>query len=463
MASTSTLLQHLPPEVICQIFAWSLRFDQDGQDEDAFRKPPWQLGHICESLRFIALGYPPLWNSIAISPRSSEQLRAMVETQVLRSANGPLEVYWDEWGSEEVDFPDFRCAELLLTHCTRWRSLQLRLSAGFEFGPSWLSPCAGRLDALEKLTVLGYDYTGALERIFTVAPRLREVILTDSQLGMYSDSGLVLPWGQITHYRGTYRAQQHIEILKQTSSLLECKVSLRLHLDYLPGDNLPAVLPRLRRLCIEQPRLLDRLQTPVLEELCCVRNWRLDISALLPFFHNSACSLTTLVMMTCTICPELIEVIRGLSSLTYAFIESSDERHGKTGAQYKHTSTLFSTLTISDTATDEPVCPELTSFVFGFAPEFPLDVFLSMARSRFDFKPGVMCFRLFGYDNSTFDTSSLFNIQVYSNMRHSLPLFPALESCPTSMVVPLQLLRDEGFDIAFLGRRDIKMLKAKWF
>ncbi|KAF7373220.1 hypothetical protein MSAN_00530800 [Mycena sanguinolenta] len=106
----------------------------------------------------------------------------MIETQLLRSANGPLDVYWEELDSDDGS-PDVRCAELVLAHCTRWRSLHLRLSAGTEAGPSWLVPAAGRFDALEKLTVLGQDYTGTLERIFTVAPRLQEVFLTDSATG----------------------------------------------------------------------------------------------------------------------------------------------------------------------------------------------------------------------------------------------------------------------------------------
>ncbi|KAJ6476394.1 hypothetical protein C8R45DRAFT_378831 [Mycena sanguinolenta] len=94
MASASSVLHRVPPEVVCEIFALSL-CPEAGQDEDAFgKKPPWQLGHICQSWRFAALGYPPLWNVITIPPHDSEQLWAMIEIQLLRSANGALDVYW---------------------------------------------------------------------------------------------------------------------------------------------------------------------------------------------------------------------------------------------------------------------------------------------------------------------------------------------------------------------------------
>ncbi|KAJ7819163.1 hypothetical protein B0H14DRAFT_3473241 [Mycena olivaceomarginata] len=103
---------------------------------------------------------------------------------------------------------------------------------------------------------------------------------------------------------------------------------------------------------------------------------------LLPFVHNSSCSLTALVLMSCGICPELVQVLHGLPSLTYVLIESPDERHGETGGQYEHTVALFEALKISGTPTVDALCPTLTSFVFGFSPKFPHNSFFSMARSR---------------------------------------------------------------------------------
>ncbi|KAF7345006.1 hypothetical protein MVEN_01663400 [Mycena venus] len=446
MASASSPVRRVPPEMVCEIFALTLSCKDDRMD-----KTPWQLGHICQSWRLAALGYPPLWNSITIpSPRDSFLL-PMIETQLLRSASGPLNVYWS--ADEEEGTADPQCAASVVSHCNRWHLVCLDTTYTSD-ELSWLHPAAGRLDALERLKVLGSDPTVGIRDIFSVAPRLREVILTDFRLGRYS-AQIDLPWGQITHYRGAFIAQTQIDILKQTPYLRQCAVGLKLHIDYDPDNNSPAVLPYLRRLCIGQPRLLDRLNTPLLEELSCVRNWRMDLRALLPFVHSSSCSLKTLVLMSCGICPDLVEVLRGLPSLTYAFIESPDERHGETAGQYEHTVALFEAMTTKD------LCPALTSFVFGMAPEFPQDVFFTMVQSRTKSNP-LNYLRLFGYDNSALDPSSLSSIRGYSTMTRPLPSLPALEVCPSTMMDPIQALREEGFDIAFVGGRDVDLLKEKW-
>ncbi|KAJ7325527.1 hypothetical protein DFH08DRAFT_344777 [Mycena albidolilacea] len=451
----SDTLRRVPPETVCEIFALTLRYDE----EDMVRKPPWQLGHICQSWRLAALGYPPLWNSISILPPSHGFLLPMIEIQLLRSANGPLDVYY--WSADaEEGAVDLQCASVVVAHCRRWRSLHLNIPYTLE-ELSWLYPVEGRLDGLERLKVLGCDPTAGIGHIFAVAPRLRDVILTDSQFVLRS-AIIAIPWGQITHYRGTHNAQTQLDILKQAPNLLQCAVSLKLGPDYDPERNSPALLPHLRRLCIAQPRLLDGLKAPRLEELCCLRNWRMDIHALLPFVHNSSCSLTTLVLMSCGICPELVEVLHDLPSLTYVLIESPDERHGQTGGQYEHTVALFEALTISGTPVVDALCPALASFVFGFSPEFPHDTFFLMARSRFTLGRRLTSLRVFGYDAAALDVSSLLSIRGFSTMARPLPSLPALESCPPSILAPIQMLREDGFDVAFIGRRDVDLLKASW-
>ncbi|KAJ7908577.1 hypothetical protein B0H13DRAFT_1481435, partial [Mycena leptocephala] len=52
-------IRRVPPELICEIFAWTL--DHVSGNDGVANKPPWHVGHICRSWRFYASAYPQLW------------------------------------------------------------------------------------------------------------------------------------------------------------------------------------------------------------------------------------------------------------------------------------------------------------------------------------------------------------------------------------------------------------------
>ncbi|KAJ7651234.1 hypothetical protein FB45DRAFT_731279, partial [Roridomyces roridus] len=58
-----SVLRRVPPELISEIFVWTLA---GGQTWDA---PPWYLGLICRSWRGIALSTPFLWSCIVVESR----------------------------------------------------------------------------------------------------------------------------------------------------------------------------------------------------------------------------------------------------------------------------------------------------------------------------------------------------------------------------------------------------------
>ncbi|KAJ6556365.1 hypothetical protein B0H19DRAFT_910511, partial [Mycena capillaripes] len=47
-------VRRMPAELVCEIFVWTL-------PEDNAAKPPWHLGHICQSWRRWLLSYPTFW------------------------------------------------------------------------------------------------------------------------------------------------------------------------------------------------------------------------------------------------------------------------------------------------------------------------------------------------------------------------------------------------------------------
>jgi hypothetical protein len=117
-------IRRVPPELICEIFALTLAMDHvSGNNGEIADKPPWHLGHICQSWRSYGLAYPQLWNSITIPSSPIQDGYSMLETQLLRSANAPLRIHWAE--DENGLNVDPRLADLAIAQCSRWTNLRL--------------------------------------------------------------------------------------------------------------------------------------------------------------------------------------------------------------------------------------------------------------------------------------------------------------------------------------------------
>ncbi|KAJ7807103.1 hypothetical protein B0H13DRAFT_2484226, partial [Mycena leptocephala] len=291
--ATLYAIRRVPPELICEIFALTLSDDE----RDRATNPPWHLGHICRSWRYWALGYPHLWSSISIpfsklipgvdDVSSAEHSLQIIETQLVRSANGPLDVYWL---AANRNAPDPAAVDVVLAHCRRWRALSLNISSRDDL--EWLRPATGRLVALEKLEVIGSGSGTTVPDFFLVAPRLRQVSLANCRL-VGSSPNIMLPWDQITHYRGIYSERTQLDILQLAPNMVKCAVSFTYPRDMSALDESCVILPHLRRLDIELPRFLIRINAPLLEELFCDSSWTMDVIALHHFVRRSgsACSL----------------------------------------------------------------------------------------------------------------------------------------------------------------------------
>ncbi|KAJ6506315.1 hypothetical protein C8R47DRAFT_113014 [Mycena vitilis] len=370
-------VRRTPPELICEIFALTLD-RPDGREVG--HTPPWYLGQVCQSWRRWALAYPRLWSHITIpsSPTPSKN-RAAFEALLLRSSSAPLNIYWtalmDQY--DEYQRPvDHELADLALAHCRRWATLRLdvRISSAAD-SLDWLHPAREHLTSLRTIDVISSGNAVPIPDVFSVAPSLNQVLLTDWELAYFSPR-IQIPWDQITHYRGAFPELSQLDILRTAPKLVQCAISFETSdVDaVIPDESQPVVLYQLRRLNIEKPHFLYHLAAPLLEELYCMYAYEEELPALLPFVHRSRCLLQKLVLVSCRISPTLFDALRGLPSLTYLLIEAAGTAEEEMN--------LLRELKIAGTSRD--ICPHLTSFVYGSCSgggNFH-EAFIDMARSR---------------------------------------------------------------------------------
>jgi hypothetical protein len=268
--------------------------------------------------------------------------------------------------------------------------------------------------------------------VFCSAPNLHRVILTDWNFSLMSPllTTLVIPWGQITHYRGARTPEDQLEILKGAPNLVECAIGFFVYHQFVgPGTNPAVLLPHLRLLRIEFTNFLIHLTAPSLEELSVSSYAYSDI---LPFIQRSSCTLTRLVLDNTMTVYEAIPLLRGLPALTYLHLENAEHNEAKRV-------TFFAAMTISGATSD--ICPNLTSIVYGYRNwdgDSAQESFLTMARSRFQPNPS--------------HPGCLARLRVFSDGSGS-------RFMPDKVGADMKMLQDEGFDAGFLGHLNLHELQ----
>ncbi|KAJ7670010.1 hypothetical protein DFH06DRAFT_1372675 [Mycena polygramma] len=319
---------------------------------------PWYLGQISTRWREIALALPSLWSSITVlhtvqySHEKASPL-PMVQAQLIRSANEPLDVDF-EWWRDEMDAGPY-LADLVL-HSDRWASFRLLCRDNLDPLLQLLHPGKGRLSRLNTLEIGDPDWDEdvpftALDTFF-IAPVLREVLLTSATF-YFPSPALLIPWHQITRYRGV--------------ATMEYRKTL---------DDAVIVSPHLHRLYVERGDFLDHFIAPELAYLSCNA-----VEPILPFLQRSACQLTTLVLTLAYRQPfalppaDVISLLQHTSALKSLVLEASPE-------DQQGNDRILSALTVTG-ALD--ICPALTFFAYGSATDvdlFSRDIFIRMIHSR---------------------------------------------------------------------------------
>ncbi|KAJ7761236.1 hypothetical protein DFH07DRAFT_815797 [Mycena maculata] len=395
-------IRHIPPELLCHIF--SLATSATGRiGEDIVDIPPWDIIHVCRSWRQTALSYPVLWSVIEISPYTAFSTD-MIEAQLSWSGDTPLAIY--QWGGiGDPKDVDPRLLDLVVAQCSRWRILHLKQIPDANF--DWIRQTRGNLPSLEVLEVLAPNAT--VPDIFSNATSLRRVTLCEQNFQCSSPS-LILPWGQITHYRGSHSAQRQLEILNVMPNLRQCSIRYSFRNGNLAGQE--ALLPHLYSLILQGDEFLLHLKTPLLQDLVL---HKAQLETVLPFIHKSSCILTKLRLTSFTLSPKLVPVLEALPALTHLLIETAGEKD-------QSQADVFHAMKISNTSSD--LCRNLESLFYGYPhrDNFPWDAFFAMAYSR----TGRLAW---------------------------LRLFDVFDEYPMNDVEPgLQMLREEGIDAAFLPK-----------
>ncbi|KAJ7648209.1 hypothetical protein DFH06DRAFT_1095634 [Mycena polygramma] len=400
-------IRRVPAELICEIFLAA----SSSEDAVAVNKPPWYLGHICQAWRHHALSYPALWLSITVTSQFTTQRLAMLEAQLLRSANAPLDIYW------RGDYHTFdqRLQELIVPHSRRWRRLNFD---GCSHG-AWLQAVSGRLDQLQKVELDPLsDWTG-FQDVFSTARHLRQIILTNR--GFSISRAIEIPWEQITHYHGSYSPERQLEILRAAApTLLECVIGFRSE-DF--GSESPQILtlPKLCRLSSEYVAILAHLTAPSLSELRLIIAHE-PIRFAAPFIHRSSCTLTRLALIEYEMNADVISLLRAVPNLSSLLLDL-DNAH-------EIDSDSITAMFISGAPSD--ICPRLTTFELGYISPSQIiptrEPFFAMARTRFQRDSSSHC-RL-------------------SRLR----LLAGRTSPSDSVAVHIRNLQEDGFDVVLLDR-----------
>ncbi|KAJ7670006.1 hypothetical protein DFH06DRAFT_1037954 [Mycena polygramma] len=374
-------IRRLPPEIVCEIFSWTLPRTRRVAGEPP-TGAPWYLGQISGVWRQIALSLPSLWSSMAII--HTEDFASadfsplpLVEAQLIRSANAPLEVDF-EWKTDEDDAVPF--LDALIPHSDRWKSLCLHCCASNTL-LECMRPAKGRLSRLDTLEI----YDSAWEEdntssqgmdIFSIAPSLTHILLTNSTFDYFSPT-LFVPSAQIIRYSGVQTTEYAVDLLRETSQLVECGLGF---VDIDEGRLFPTItLPHLRRMFLEQGDFLAHLAAPKLEYLSCD-----DVDAMVSFVQRSSCHLTTLVLTQgpLTSAPfalppeDLVSLLQHTPALKNLVLQANT-------TEKEHNHRVLSAMTVTGSPHD--ICPNLVFLAYGAATSvdaFSGGVFIAMIRSR---------------------------------------------------------------------------------
>ncbi|KAJ7291966.1 hypothetical protein C8J57DRAFT_1588872 [Mycena rebaudengoi] len=337
----------LPPELICEIFFWTLpaktyMYMNDGVKLKPSYVPlcaqlkgsPWILGHVCQQWRAIALSFPTLWSSITVfAPTTPISVIPIVEAQLHRL---PL------------------LKELVLAPSTR--------------------PFRITFIAKEKI-----------KDTFLNAPSLSKVVLASS----YWTPNSILPWAQLTEYNASFTPLDHFGHLRAAPDLVHCDITVQTHGGYphklhdYPQSGQTVTLHALRRLVVSIDKFLHCLVTPALDELYIIG----ACDAVQSFLDRSSCVLTRLTLYMCDSCNSIIALLQSTPSLTTLQIDFSG------GAE--EMSSLISALTIDAESGGPCLCPNLTSISWADRKcVLSHAAFVDMVQSRWRVADTAYCRRL---------------------------------------------------------------------
>ncbi|KAJ6468524.1 hypothetical protein C8R47DRAFT_1302596 [Mycena vitilis] len=303
----------MPPEVLAEIFRWTLPKVPASARRFRIADSPWLLTHVSHRWRAIATGTPRLWASVDISYHNTQNPWArcplpMLKTQTARAKKLKINFFGDESVAPEPQVEIFR---YLAGHSSRWEELTITLtSALFPL----LADLRNHLPSLRKLWIQWDDQARqegmAVIDSFETAPSLVHAVINSIRF-----IPVPLPAHQLTRYYFEAPWPIHWALLQQAHNLVEADISVTSDSNSWPGCHKIIALPALRQLGLSHTEISNYLRVPVLETLSfsVVRNQPLvDIMALL---DRSACTLRRLCISGAPSTPHTAEILASVPSI----------------------------------------------------------------------------------------------------------------------------------------------------
>ncbi|KAJ7605289.1 hypothetical protein FB45DRAFT_490364 [Roridomyces roridus] len=264
-------LRRLPPEVLAEIFSWTLPPTEklNGNVSD-MKTSPWVLTQVSSRWRDISVSTSSLWCNISVAygGESGEMLLnprlEMIRTQVERSGARNLMIQFH--ASESHDSAvQVNLFQFLSSHSTRWEQLSIQIAAALV---PHLVLLRGRLPVLQGIwtqwdtedSEIGIDSIDCFE----IAPSLLEMgISIESRYIPF-----VFPTCQLTAYRVGCPWDMHHRILKTAPNIVEAHIMIDADEDPWaePSGEFIDML-HLRRLYVSDPEVFDYIRAPALAEV----------------------------------------------------------------------------------------------------------------------------------------------------------------------------------------------------
>ncbi|KAJ7691922.1 hypothetical protein B0H17DRAFT_550785 [Mycena rosella] len=300
-------LRRIPPEVLAEIFAWTLPSADEivATDRCGFDigRSPWVLGHISRQWRAVSLSTPCLWSLVVIDYSFSTWYPLpFLEAQIARARN--LEIHF--YGCQDSDSrPQITFFQTLVERSSIWKELKIGLTS--DLVPH-LTTLRNRIPLLRSLWIEWDDpesQTAAdLIDAFHTAPSL----LDASIWNQHRFISIPLPFHQLTQYDFDGSWATHESILKTAPNLVEARITIAFDEQPWPEQDDIIALLYLRRLYVSDSDVLVYLRTPILQEIVFFS--REDdpdpLPHLEPFIIRSRCNLARICFRGS---PEAQEVI----------------------------------------------------------------------------------------------------------------------------------------------------------
>ncbi|KAJ7654646.1 hypothetical protein DFH06DRAFT_1092897 [Mycena polygramma] len=354
-------LRRMPPEVLSEVFAWTLPSARDlsRRRKPRLRDSPWILTHVSRCWRTVAVLNPSLWSIVAIKYQPgtdpSVYSLAMVEAQLARAKK--LKIHFS--GCQTLNpVPQIELFQCLSKHASRWEELTLLLTSDLY---SIVNTLRGRVPSL-RIVSIRWDREESQAEAHSIdflesAPSL---VYADV-FNQYRTIPVSLPAQQLTRYYLESPWEMHRDVLKLASNLVEAIISIKFVANPWSESDGIIELSSLRRLYVSTPPVLCHIRVPALENLAmCYGSHRTTVAGdLSSLVARSACSLRSLCLSESCHAATNISILQSIPSIVELRIIITNDR------VIRGVNNFIERLTVLPGST--PVIPQLSSLCLARA------------------------------------------------------------------------------------------------